>query len=182
VVALAVPLDLSTAEDISLPKDRVELPILHGNSLIGYNIPVLSENVSEIAKSKDFDEFDVGIGSVYKIKYIGKWKYATDYKSCQCIEFAKSKIGWRGSIGTPLNFWNNADEYGYQKVFEPEPNTYLITIEGNKNIGHISYVEDVDYNKIIVIEQNFADCILTRRIIDRNYNLIVGYLKPVNKN
>jgi len=183
-VVLAVPFDLSTAENVSLPKDRVELPILHGNSLIGYQMPVLPENASEVPKLKNFGVLGVVIGSVYDydVEYIGKWKYATDYKSCQCLEFAKSKIGWKEPVETPLNFWNNAERYGYKRILEPEKDTYLITLEGNKNIGHISYVEEVNYNNVVVIEQNFVDCILTRRTIDRHYNLIVGYLKPVNKN
>lgn len=60
---------------------------------------------------------------------------------------------------------------------EPLIGSVVVLDEGK--LGHLALVEDFDRNTIEIIEQNYEGRgIVSRRIIQRDYSRILGFVKP----
>ena len=91
---------------------------------------------------------------------------------CDCVSFIKEFFsGLKGKqLFYPEYVWNNFEKYNLEKT-EPQVGALVILI------NHIAVVSKDLGNEIEIVEKNQIPCVTGRRIIPKDYEKIIGFLK-----
>ena len=94
----------------------------------------------------------------------------------QCIDYIKYKINYyEEKLVNPKNFWSNYEEFGFKRLDYAERGSVLITSEGP--VWHVSFIEKVEGDNIYISEQNYKYRQYSERILNKNDEKIIGFLK-----
>ena len=99
------------------------------------------------------------------------------YNGCSCINYIKLYYVRFTSVSlySPWHLWNNFETYGLEKT-EPEIGALIIT-KDHPYWWHIGIISSVSEERVKITEKNIVPCEITTRKLDRDSDIIVGYLK-----
>lgn len=91
-----------------------------------------------------------------------------------CMSWAARRSGLP-LHGSAYDIWKRAGSLGLNTTSTPLLGSVLVTLEGP--IGHVVVVEEVMEDSVRISEQNYVGSyIVSGRIIEMDYELIVGYI------
>ena len=90
-----------------------------------------------------------------------------------CVPYVRERTGIK-MYGSAKTFLDRAEDAGYTTSTEPLVGSIIVLSEGN---GHVAVVEEIVGDEILISEQNYYGLyIVSNRLIDKNYEEILGYI------
>ena len=92
------------------------------------------------------------------------------YNPCSCVSFIKYRTGYTASVGNARNWPINATE----------PQVGAVVVMDGKNhdgshTGHVALITAVSGDTLTIEDTNYKKCQYTKRVINTNDPLILGY-------
>lgn len=144
-------------------------PAKISSSTIDYNHAVIyaPPKIEVAAQALDVELVDLRKFSKVLEVIQDEKKYLNENGQCSCVTAVKAWTGYDKTVGAAKN-WP-------APLSVPEIGAVIVTREGK--VGHVGVVEQIWMETVVIKEFNYYGCQTTRRELQKDDPLIIGYFK-----